>query len=169
MGKIIQFPPIGKRRPKRGAAKGSESLTPKLEISNAVSDLLSQLLGPGFEGVRLEPHIQDTNVISVQESAEEIIVRFRLNGFLKDEIKIRISSNGLVVDLYETNDDKRTIVDPSKLEKMDLKKAGSQRIPLPMPVEEDTARAEFHNGLISVFLKKRIIKSTSRLVPLQEV
>jgi len=140
-----------------------------VEVSPAVSELLSQLLGPGFEGIKFEPHIQDSHVISVQESQEEIIVRFRLNGFLKDEIKIHLSSNGLVVDLYETNDKKRTIIDPSKSEPMDLKKTGSQRIPLPMPVDEETARAEFHDGLISVFLKKKIIKSPSRIVPLQEV
>ena len=156
MAKIISFEKAKEKRSKkeREARIAAEQGISSEQAHAAFQDLLSQVFG-GISAAG--ESLKSAATVVMHESKEELRLHFQLKGLLKEEVKVRIVNDHLVLDVYRADSDGKTVIDPSKAKPGQLKKALSQKIPLPVPVEEEDARAEFRPGELVVYLKKKHI------------
>lgn len=157
MAEIIDLKTSREKKLKAKARKAARAKKkPHQEPGEAFQNLLSQLLGGGsIDPAAIEGIMASTQAVQLRETPTELHVLFNMQGLLKEELRLRISNNQLTVDILQSQDDSKTIIDPSKIKPENAPKALSQSLPLPLPVEAAGAKAEFKDGELKVILKKK--------------
>jgi len=148
-----------------GPREGNKPIDPKVQAA------LKVLLAEMFQGADLDGGAVNLipQTVMIQETEEQVIVRLQVRGLLREELRLRFSNNHLLVDFYEFDPERQTIIDPTKINWDQMKKIQSQKIPLPMSVVEHGARARFNEGVLTVYLTKKAAQPETRLreIPLE--
>jgi len=103
--------------------------------------------------------------VGLFETDEDVIVKADLPGFDKEEIMINVTNNSIEIAAQHKE---RKEVRKEKYFKSE-KRFGAQRryLTLPVPVNPDSAKAEFKNGVLTVRIKKKEKKEIGKKIKIE--
>lgn len=152
-------------------------------INEAMKKAQSERLGKAFEGLLksvmqeakfLGPNqaaVQNPAGVEVKTEGNKVEVIFELNGFLKNELRVRLVNNLLFVDISKPHN---VTLEAESIEEIERQmgpvdfQGMSQCIPLPFAVEREGAKASFDNGKLHVtMIRKRTARKTGIQIPIE--
>lgn len=117
---------------------------------------------PFFAGAGLVPRVEEGALaLDVSEDESNVIVRASLPGFKKEDVEVEIHDGVLTINATHSEETEETGERYYRKER----RVGStsRRIALPSPVQENGARAELKDGVLSLHIPK-VAKETPRKV-----
>ncbi len=152
-----------KRRENLPARRSLLSMSPREVLSASPFELfrrLSDEMDRAFEHWYRSPAEGAvwTPPVEIYEENNNLIVRAELPGLKKDEVKIEVADDGLVIH-GERKSERETRKEGLYRSEWTYGEF-YRRIPLPEEVDPEKAKAEFHHGILEI--KMPIVESTKR-------
>jgi HSP20 family protein len=111
------------------------------------------------------PEMYESFPVDVFEENDEIVIRADLPGFKKNEIQVRVLENAIDIKAEKKEEVEEKAEGFYKAER----KYGKLRriIPLPLPVDSESAKAKLENGVLEIRVKKKIKERKGKEVKIE--